>query len=258
MNILEITRPGSWLEGHAPNEEREISKYLGLLESAFFEANASLYLFGKEIQRDFPDISVEDWDRNQEEIIEEERRLIGDDYDDLSSGQLTELTFQARANVKRKKWERGELPDSIISNYILIYAKSFLYSLDKFSLILSRMNSESWAPQSIPTICKDFFDGIPSLRDVRNSFHHQEDRAFGIGGNRKPMAIQPINNGLFGGPHGALIGESLNGRLLGTTIGDGSFVEIEVSEDTLKLAQKAIHDVYNSFQWSGPKEHYPT
>lgn len=72
------------------------------------------------------------------------------------------------------------------------------------------------------------------------------------------MTIQPINNNTFGGPHGAIIGESLNGRLLGTTIGDGSFVEIEISEDTLKHAQKAIHDVYNSFQWSGPKEHYPT
>ncbi|MEB8293115.1 hypothetical protein NGG03_24700 [Klebsiella michiganensis] len=257
MSILEIVKPGTWLEGQQFEAAREIESYFSNLESAFFEANAALNLFEKELDRDYPDISVEEWEMNSARVRAEEKRLL-EHEDGLELEQRGELYYQASVNVKRRKWENGEIPENILSHYILIYGKSFVYSLDLFSLILLRIKKEAWAPHNIDSICTDFYDGIPSLRDVRNSFHHQEDRAFGIGSDRKPMTIQPINNGFFGGTHGALIGASLIGRRLGTTIGNGSFVEIEISGDTLKHAQKAIHDVYNSFQWSGPKEHYPT
>lgn len=257
MSILEIVRPGTWLEGQRFEVAREIEGYFSNLESAFFEANAALNLFEKELNRDHPDISVEEWEMNSARLRSEEKRLL-EKEDELEREQREELYYQASVNVKRRRWENGEIPENILSHHIYIYGKSFVYSLDLFSLVLMRIKKEAWAPHNIDSICTDFYDGIPSLRDVRNSFHHQEDRAFGIGSDRKPMTIQPINNGLFEAPYGALIGTSLNGRSLGTTIGDGSFVEIEVSEDTLRLAQKALHDLYSSFQWSGPKVHYPT
>ena len=257
MSILEIVRPGTWLEGQQFEVGREIEFYFSNLESTFFGANAALNLFEKELSREIPDISVEQWEVNSARVMAEEKRILSDEGG-LSLEKRGDLYYQACVNVKRRRWESGEVPEMILSHYIFIFGKSFVYSLDLFSLFLLRIKKEAWAPDNIDSICTDFFDGIPSLRDVRNSFHHQEDRAFGIGGDRKQMNIQPINNGIFGGQHGALIGESLNGRFLGTTIGDGSFVEIEVSEGTLMLAQKAIHDLYSSFQWSGSKVHLPT
>jgi hypothetical protein len=71
--------------------------------------------------------------------------------------------------------------------------------------------------------CRAYHSSFPSLREVRNSVQHIEDRGRGLGRGEKPLDLKPVANRMVNAPEGALILQGLNGTKYGATMADGHY-----------------------------------
>ncbi len=92
---------------------------------------------------------------------------------------------------------------------------------------------------------RDAFNAaLPDLKPVRDSIEHAEDRMRGLDRNRQPMTLAPISNRMINAPGGGvLVGDALNDRHYGGTVDDGTYAEVEVSDDTLEVARASVQAI---------------
>jgi len=172
------------------------------------------------------------------------------------------LRLKIDIEMKRGKWQAGSLPRSYKHRLPFIHAHSFLYAIDGFGKFLEVIASEDGLPQAVCSIRDEFDRALPSLRKIRNSALHIEDRSRGFGTavqarKKEKMKLQPIKNRMIDAPHGALMLSNLNGNKLGYTIDDGSYQEIEISPLTLNIAKEALQKLIDTFTWNSPSLHRP-
>ncbi|EHO05399.1 hypothetical protein HMPREF9714_03337 [Myroides odoratimimus CCUG 12901] len=153
--------------------------------------------------------------------------------------------------IKRYKWNQGEIPKNFIHKKIFLYAKAFLFSIDNFEREVEMLYKEPLLKNKIKPLKIRIKEIFPSLRQVRNSAHHFEDISRGQSFGAK-IDLQPINNGVIYAPHGGVIVmNQLNGNKYGNTLSDGTFGEVEISPDKIKELQIALQDFLNSLEWKG-------
>src|SRR5439155_8339019 len=101
---------------------------------------------------------------------------------------------------------------------------------------------------------ESFSQSFPTLREVRNSAQHVEDRIRGLGRGRQPLNLKPVQNQMVNAPAGGvLIVDSLNGNKFGGTLANGEYGEIEVSIASLERVRELVEVLIDSFPWKGPK-----
>lgn len=133
----------------------------------------------------------------------------------------------------------------------------FLYALDNFEKEFKRLLEDEIIPEKCGSLYNKLIENFPSLRKLRNSAHHQEDRIRGEA-YRKKINLKPISNALVNAPNGGvLIINSLNGDNYGGTLGDGTFGEVEVTIDSMNKLQFILQEFLNLLKWEGSKEHLP-
>jgi len=105
----------------------------------------------------------------------------------------------------------------------------------------------------------DFEQAFPSLRDVRNSAHHMEDRIRRLKTGNKPIAVQPTSNDSFVTKDQAMVLDSLRGNNYGTTLASGEYAEVEVSNDSMSKLQSIYQSLLDGLKWrdSGFNEPIP-
>lgn len=147
-----------------------------------------------------------------------------------------------------RRWERGELPRSVIHRLPFMYARAFLFALDSIEKVLKAL-AASDVPTAAAEARDDLLAALPTLTEVRNTAHHHEDRVRGLGRNRKPLGLKPIDAGGILAPGGAIVLDNLNGTRYGCTVNDGRFAEVDVTPASLFAARCAIQKVLDSVPW---------
>jgi len=124
--------------------------------------------------------------------------------------------------------------------------------------MLKALAREPGLSPSVATAAGDLKRALPGLAKVRDSAQHLEDRARGLDRRQRAITPQPIVGGGIIAPHGGLLSlSSLSDNRLRYTADDGSHQEVEVSRQTLVVAQQAIQQVISSLPWRGPPRTFP-
>lgn len=259
MYILELIKPGSWLEHKFIGEDKnfELSGLLNSLIENFYEANLCLNLFSQE--REYREKI------HSSDYIEAERKKESDFHREASEqirGQFDHLPFMERHGeediyIKRLKWSSGIHPKQFQSKKIFLYAKSFLFAIDNFSKLLNVISSKQYnPPHEVHVAITNLAVIFPNLRGIRNSSHHGEDILRGLGmirGKLTPFKPLPIDNGSIKTEGGALLTNSLNNNNYGQTLGDGTFEEIEISFEKLDEVKVCLQSILDCYSWRGYK-----
>lgn len=266
MFIYELCYPGIRPVGVDADTAHALTGLLGLMERGVAEAAVSLHFFEEarsDMSRHRPQPpSPDEWQRQA--VIEQavEARLMGQLAADLMPEQRfvahSRVRDEARQEVKRQAWREGEWPDSYRHIIPFLYAKAFLYAVDAVAQALGTLAREPWAPKDIDGIAIDWESAFPTVRAVRNTSQHEDERVLSRRQGNKRIELKPIGDGLIHAPDGGVtVLSNLNGNRFGCTMADGHFGEFEVSSTTLQavgaLAQRSI----NAFTWEGTGRYTP-
>lgn len=261
--VFELVKPGVWLEGIDDEAvKRDVESLVRLLESTLTDAATSLIMFEESCSMLPQSLDRAEWiaDRNAEAEIARryEAELPPDLPLDARFAALDAVRDRAEVEARRARWASGRLPDSYTRRMPFIHAKSCLYALDTMGKALRQLAELPSSPAEVMQSSADFGAAFPTLIHVRDSAHHAEDR---VQGKRYKATInlQPVWNSVVHAPAGgALIVDMLNGNSYGSTLGDGTYGEVEISPSTVASARDIVQRVLDAYVWRGPKEHSPS
>lgn len=262
MHIFELVVPGTWLDIANAQSARQLQQQVEHIRSQFYEANAALNLF--EASRAQTPLMLDPYRRRQdrERRSQIQRRLESERGAIFDRNLREQLDFDVDVLFKKEEWSHGRFPSELEHKNTFIYAKAFLYALDSIDKFLHVLAREADAPSTLIELCSEFSRLFPDLKEVRNTAHHLEDRArgLGLGKSRKlqPLDLQPVQNEFVHAPNGGvLMLNVLNGSKYGSTMADGHYGEVDISTNSMEALQSLIQAVLDAFPWRGPKEHTP-
>lgn len=223
-----------------------MSMFVHKMEALFFEAAAALLHYRRERHDD----DLAGLPQFTEASVEAQTRLMGviAEYAD----QNADMALMLHERMLTEAIQRGELPREIRRGSLWMHAKAFLSALANLGKMLGKVEPEELAAKA--TAAWDL--ALPELAEVRNSTQHPEDRARGMGrakrGQDQPLQLKPVDNQLFKGPGKVLALDNLRNDHFGTTVADGQYLEVEVSEETLGRARDVLEMVMALLQWEPP------
>lgn len=264
MLIYEIRYSGSRAVGLDDEAAHALTGLLMLMESGVAEAAVSLHFFEAAMNdpEPFRVPNAEEWNRESESRRSAAAKLMAE----LPSAQTREERWnaeqrvheEASQEVHREAWRRGEWPRSYKHAVPFVYAKAFLYSVDSVAQALGTLAKEPWAPATISSIATAWEHRFPTIRQVRNTSQHQDERLLGRRQGNKKIALQPIVSGPIHAPGGGVtVLNNLNGNRFGCTMSDGHFGEIEVSQSTLVAVGSLTQQSIDAFTWEGVGRYAP-
>jgi hypothetical protein len=262
MYVFELDQPGTWLDSLNDESRHDAQSLLQLLNTCIQDAAIALSMF-EESQGALraSDHSERTWetDAMRERVVEE--RLESSLPPGLSPHDhflaLDRVRELARLEVKREKWRDGHIPSAYLHRMPFLHAKTYVYALDILHKALAKLSSIPEVPSAVADVLRDYEAAFPNLLDVRDSSHHAEDR---VQGKRRQTRIElkpVVNDVISAATGGVLFVDILNGSRYGGTLADGSFGEVDVSPESLALAQACVQGVFNAFRWRGPAMHLP-
>lgn len=258
MYIAELTYPGTWLDYSDAEWGRAIERLLSSAESPLAEAALALTWFEVEQQKPLNAEARTEPEADATSPHSFEAALAGK----LGPGpyhpsQVLALHSRLELQAKREKWKRGILPESYQRQLIFMHAKSFLLALDRIDRIFGVLVKMTNLPEAVVKAKQAFDAALPTLRGVRNSVAHHEDRSRGLGKEGKPLSLKPVDNQLARSPGGFLILESLIGSNFGSTMADGQYGEVPVTSASLAAANQLVQASIQAFRWKGHPRHWP-
>lgn len=243
MYIAEIQYPGTWLDIEDRDVAFEIEGMLRHMVDLVSEAAIALTFFENSLGAKHDPES--EWRQDaaiRREIDEKLREELGDDYyQDYDNTRL-----ESECQVRRRKMELGIVPRAYVHKIPFIHARTFVFAVDSFGKFLDELTKYEQVPEEIVIHQERFNELLPSVRKIRNSAQHIEDRLRRYGSwqdkrNGKKMEV----DGFFGL-------SNLAGNRLGYTIDDGTYQEIEISESTFKILLDTMNNILPLFKWKGP------
>jgi hypothetical protein len=253
--LVELER-GIWIEGVDKDVGRVVESLCRVMEGNVTDAVLAVAMFEQASAAAYRSAFGEgEWERDR--VLEQRRReeleaRIPEVEGEWYGNRMMRVYEQAQRDVIRAKWNTGELPRSYARRLPFIHARTFLTSLAQLGRAMSAMATLDTG-EAKPTIgaTRDRFEAaLPHLKPVRDSIEHAEDRMRGLDRNGKTMALAPISNQMIEAPGGGLlVGDALNNRHYGCTVNDGSYAEIEVSDDTVEVAREAVQAIFDVLPW---------
>jgi hypothetical protein len=264
MYIFEISKPGTWLEGIPDDQERwETESLIRLLINCIEDAAVSLASFEECMSNSSGDFErlMEQREADSERMRSISARLEAELPPNLAPQErfaaYDSIREFAAVQAKREAWSSGRIPDSYVHRRPFIHAKSFLYALDTLHKALKLLSKTPSAPAEVAEALAELDTAFPTLISVRDSAHHVEDRVQGKAWKRR-IDLKPVENEAISAPSGgALIVDMLNDNRYGGTLADGTYGEVEVSAESVAIAQQSLQRVVESYSWSGPSDHLP-
>jgi hypothetical protein len=128
-----------------------------------------------------------------------------------------------------------------------VFARSFVFAIDDVIKVAERLNRKDMG-RPRPTLAS-YLDRLPeplaTLKEVRDSSAHQDERLIGRGGQGKSNRAITPNNGV------RTIG-NLSGDFYIWTMLDGTESKVEVGLDTLNAGTKLAQAAIDSVAWLHP------
>ena len=267
MFIVNIEYPGTWLELPDKNKSFLVSNLISSMETAVIDLAVSLTMFNESMLND----KKENNSKNMEEEWNRKNELRNKIENEYKNKLPSQNDFYENHEFHRGEIEKiyrdeilnsGIVPDSYKHRFVFIHAHSFLSSADTFSKYLSVVSEETEL-EFVVKLLYEFDNSFPSLRKIRNSSEHSEDRSRGYGKpadvrKKQKMELKPINNNLIKADNGGvLVMSSLNGDRLGYTVDDGSYQEFDINMNTLGLIVDVFQRLINGFEWRGSRRINP-
>ena len=143
-----------------------------------------------------------------------------------------------------------------------IAAKAFVFALDKCRNTLSeleRIEKEAGSTRPIAAVRASFLGSFPDLKGVRDSAHHEEQRAQQKRDHGKPITAQPVNKlGISCDATSTVFAVGLiSGSKYCATMANGHLGEVDVSFKSLEILRDAIQSALDAYKWRGPRSIYP-
>lgn len=248
MYIFELNYPGTWLNFHDDEMGFEIERVISSIQDTIVEAAISLSMFESCNARSVDHHS--EWERDAEirrQIDEQIRADAGDRY----YQEYDKYRAISEKKVRERKAELGIVPRSYLHKIPFIHAHTFVYAVDSFGKHLDELKTYENAPKEVFQCVDEFNRLLPSVRKIRNSALHIEDRCRGYGPQwekrkGKKMELQ-----------GFLGLSNLEGNCLSYTIDDGSYQRVEISENVLDILVRLANHLLSGFSWRGPEKIEP-
>ena len=251
MTVFEILYPGTRIELADRDVAFKLIGYLSTIESSFSDAAMVMSLFEQAQER-------------QIKGRESPARAPSDDPDE--SEDFAQLASESGGNgeaflrewsrrtleARRQRWRSGEIPRAYSSRLPFIYARSFLFSVWTIGRLFNQISKCEGLPADAIAATKKFASAFPTLKALRDSSAHVDERVDGHA-RGVPIDLKPIENRFINAPSGGvLVVENLFGSRFTCTTADGNLAEIEVSADTLKRVQECFQKLLNCLPWTGP------
>lgn len=248
MGLLHLIKPGTCIEKEDREQALKIERVISQLEDCFNEAQLSLILFDKEMAEVHSVTSSrEEWFKRKEKR-EKIRASIEHEFDLTVLKNYKELEKKIDLILYEEQLSNGEYPNFLKIKLPFIYAKSFLYSFDTIEKLIKILSRDDLAKQEISAIKTMMKVKFPDLTNLRDSFHHFEDRAIGEKKGSE-INLKPIDADGINATGGVIVLGNLAGSSFGCTLGDGRFGKIDVTWESLSTVHEIIQKVIDSLPW---------
>lgn len=137
------------------------------------------------------------------------------------------------------------------------YAHALLLAVDGAGKLLQVIADMPGLSSPVAAMHDEFRATFPTVVGLRDTTQHVEDRGRGLGKGGKPLQLKPVDNQLLRAPGGALVIDALRGNVFGSTMADGHYGEIEVSDATLTKLQALLQKLLDALPWSGESRESP-
>lgn len=247
MYIAEIIRPGIWLDLPDRDVSFEIDGMLRSLEDRVAEAAIALTMFESAISSRGDPRS--DWERDAA-IRREVDDLLKQEVGELYYRDFDKFRLEGERRVLKRRSELGIVPSSYAHKIPFIHAHTFVYAVDSFGKFLDELCEYEALPNTMKAIRDSFNAQLPTVRKIRNSALHVEDRSrryASIGDKKKGRKMEVGFLGL----------SNLEENQLCYTIDDGTYQKVAVSPDTLGVLVEATNKIFNALPWKGPASIIP-
>ena len=264
IDIFPLRYPGSFLAGLPDEQSHRVSGLIHVLEGHLADGAMALALYTEARARAATPPPrwdpADPWHARRRELEAAAEAQLPPHLSPAERWAARErIQADAEWEVTSARAAAGEVPREYMHRLPLLYAHAFLYALDGIIKTLAVLADEPGLSPNIAQASVALEQSLSSVRGVRDSAHHLEDRARGLDRHRRPLNLQPIMNNAINAPRGGVVAlGNLNRDLLGYTTADGSHQEVEISKGTLHLAQQAIQQVIDSLQWRGHSSMVPT
>lgn len=246
---------GTWTEGLDEGVGREVESLSRLLTQGVLDALLALAMFDQALNATGSHVQTA-WDQDREWERKREEELESQDPPPAGATEYAEwrhqLSMQARRDLARAKWEAGELPGELRHRLPFIHAQTFVRALARVGRGLRELEKlDTGAAKAEIRAARGEFDrALPALKEVRDSVEHAEDRLRGRNRHGQTMTLAPIQNRMVNAPGGGvLIADALNGRNFGSTVDDGSYKEVEMSDATVEIARASVQRALDALPW---------
>jgi hypothetical protein len=257
MNIFEVTIPGTRINHNDIELARHIETIVSSMQGKFIEANIALNLFTNSFsaKNKGPDVLLAQYYKNKERANVFWGNLERDPQ--WQNATAEDKWHESQRLVRREDWSQGIWTDSLTARLPFLHAKSFLSALDTFAKLLDALKESSDMPSEVASLADSMKQAFPSLRKVRNSIQHHEDRIRGIGERGKPMRLLSLDGEELPENLDVLFLDNLDGSRYGTTMGNGHYGEVDISPESMKKLQEIFQALVNSFSWTGAAQYIP-
>jgi hypothetical protein len=235
--ILTLVYPGWQLT--TPDPRSEIRAMLGAAEDALLDALHALILFEQTQTPGCEEVHEATLKAEEARYKELSAEMVGSGVDILDACHAIDAIFD------RERWARGQAPKQRPWRLSLIYARSFMHSLNRVRLLLTALAQTPGMPKSRRTQAAEFERRFPGLAGVRDSSEHLHERIRGQARKgRKRLTL----------PTSTVLSENLAGNKLVSTMDDGKPGAVEISRTSVAVAAKCVQGVIDALAWRGPRQ----
>ncbi len=231
MHVFEIVSPGYALRYDNPEPANSNRIILEMMKSQFKYAVIALNLLEIENQKSEEEQAL------RQELEPKYARVEGEN----SYEELLDAKRKTEIELKRHQWSLGKVPLDYREHVKHIYGHAYIYALDSFSKLLDKLCDRSDAPSDIAVERGRFEVALPSLKEIRDSAHHIEDRGRKRGRKEKPIDTQIL-----------VIDVRTSDNEFSYTAENGSHPSIAVSFENTEMIESVLQHVINAFEWTGP------
>jgi hypothetical protein len=243
LRVPKIWYPGTTLRG---DPSGQIFVLISFLESSVIDATIALHLFEQHAAAEPPLRADARLEREQP---------IRDKVDQELSNRVrpASLDYAERSHLHVVRLlERGILPQSYVLRFAFVHAHSFLYALASFERDLESLRAFPQTKKAATVALAELDRALPSIRKIRNSAVHADDRIQGYGspGAKKRGEQMSVAKGM-------LLVSVLRNNTLEYTVDDGTVQGVAVSEEAIVALVAILNDFLASMEWTGPRRIAP-